>query len=64
MFYTIIRAILWVFLNIFFRVKVIGKFNPIEDEKYVITSNHQSMLDPIILGVIFKQKMKQDRINY
>ena len=57
MFYTIIRAILWVFLNIFFRVKVIGKFNPIEDEKYVITSNHQSMLDPIILGVIFKQKI-------
>ncbi|NLW42271.1 MAG: 1-acyl-sn-glycerol-3-phosphate acyltransferase [Tissierellia bacterium] len=57
MFYTIIRGIVGVILHIFFRIRVIGEFNPVEGERYVIASNHRNLLDPLVLGVIFKQKI-------
>lgn len=57
MFYTIVSSVIGFFLRIFYRVRVFGEFEQKEDERYVVVSNHSSLLDPVILGVIFKPQL-------
>lgn len=57
MFYTIVSSVIGFFLRIFYRVRVFGELEQKENERYLVVSNHSSLLDPVILGVIFKPQL-------
>lgn len=57
MFYSVIRAVGWLLLKIFWRMKVIGIENLPERGGVIIASNHVSYLDPIVLGASTKRKI-------
>ncbi|WP_427338741.1 lysophospholipid acyltransferase family protein [Caloranaerobacter sp. DY30410] len=55
-FYNFAKKTLSLFMNTFFRIEVIGKHNFTED-KLIICSNHISILDPILIGIISPRKI-------
>jgi len=57
MFYSVLRAIAWLLLKIFWRMEVIGTENVPERGGVIIASNHVSYLDPIVLGASTKRKI-------
>lgn len=57
MFYTVAKIIVGFFMRILFRFEVIGNSNPNQKEKYIIVSNHSSILDPVVLGLCFKPQI-------
>jgi len=61
MFYKIVRAIVFVILNILFRIKVHYKDNTRinEGEPLVLCANHSSWFDPFVVAITFK-----DEISY
>lgn len=61
MFYKIVRAIVFVILNILFRIKVHYKDNTMinEGEPLVLCANHSSWFDPFVVAITFK-----DEISY
>ena len=61
MFYKIVKAIVFVILNILFRIKVHYKENSLinEGEPLVLCANHSSWFDPFIVAITFK-----DEISY
>lgn len=59
MVYTISRFLSWVILRCCCRIKIHGLANLPKGQSYILASNHLSYMDPIILGVICKQ-----RLNY
>ncbi|HBH11824.1 MAG: 1-acyl-sn-glycerol-3-phosphate acyltransferase [Clostridiales bacterium 38_11] len=61
MFYKIVRAIIFVILNILFRIKVHHKENSLNNdgEPLVLCANHSSWFDPFVVAITFK-----DEISY
>lgn len=59
MVYTISRFLSWVILKCYCRIKIHGLGNLPKGQAYMLASNHLSYMDPVILGVICKQ-----RLNY
>lgn len=57
MFYKIIRAILRPLVFLFFWPKIEGMENFPLNEKVIVYSNHKSMLDPIVIGIILPRKV-------
>jgi len=57
MFYYIIRAIAWFLIKILWTFEVKGKKNIPLKGGLIITSNHVSYLDPIVLGISLKRKV-------
>lgn len=60
MFYKIIKFILFILLNIFFRIKIYSNDDRRNDnEPLIICANHSSFLDPLFVAITFK-----NNINY
>jgi len=57
--YSIIKTIAYIIFKFFFRLKIYGR-NNIESLKssFIIASNHQSYLDPIVLGISSPQSLR------
>lgn len=51
MLYQIGKALSWLFLTLFFRVKVIGKHHLPKSGPTIVCSNHTSNFDPPVVGV-------------
>ncbi|MBM3252382.1 MAG: 1-acyl-sn-glycerol-3-phosphate acyltransferase [Candidatus Omnitrophica bacterium] len=58
-FYSLSRFCIIIFLKIFFRLQQEGKENIPDNGGFILASNHVSLLDPLILGVISNR-----RLNY
>lgn len=48
----------WIFVKLFYPTKVIGKKNLPKKQAYVLTCNHYSNLDVVILGVVLGKKIR------
>ena len=46
-----------VLIKIFFNINYIGKSNIPLDENFIVCANHKSVLDPIIVALIFKKQI-------
>ena len=57
MFYSIVRAIAWIILKIFWRMEIIGIENLPESGGLIIASNHVSYLDPAVLAASVNRKI-------
>jgi 1-acyl-sn-glycerol-3-phosphate acyltransferase len=57
MFYSIVRAIAWIILKIFWRMEIIGSENLPESGGCIIAANHVSYLDPAVLVASFNRKI-------
>jgi 1-acyl-sn-glycerol-3-phosphate acyltransferase len=57
MFYSIVRAIAWIILKIFWRMEIRGIENLPESGGLIITSNHVSYLDPAVLVASLNRKI-------
>ena len=57
MFYSIVRAICWLLLKIFWRLEIIGIENLPENGGLIIASNHVSYLDPAVLVASLNRKV-------
>jgi len=57
MFYSIVRAIAWIILKIFWRMEIIGIENLPESGGFIIASNHVSYLDPAVLVASLNRKI-------
>ena len=57
MFYSIVRAIAWIILKIFWRMEIIGIENLPESGGLIIASNHVSYLDPAVLVASLNRKI-------
>lgn len=55
-FYNFAKKTLSLFMNVFFRIEVTGKHNFTEN-KLIVCSNHISLLDPILVGIISPRKI-------
>ena len=51
------RAIVKVILKFIYRIEVIGKDNIEIDGKFILTSNHTHVFDPVILAVVFPRQI-------
>jgi len=56
--FWILFSVLFLPLLILFPVKVLGKKNYDKKKNYIIVSNHQSALDPILLDMKFKKRIR------
>lgn len=52
--YTCVWGSVYIWLNPFWNVKIIGRENIKKNTAYVLVSNHQSMLDILILGRVMR----------
>jgi len=57
MFYSLVRAIAWIILKIFWRMEIIGIENLPESGGLIIASNHVSYLDPAVLAASVNRKI-------
>ena len=57
MFYTFIRFIAFLLFKIFFRLRIFGRENFPKASPVIVTPNHVSFLDPIIVGIGAPQKL-------
>ena len=57
MFYSMVRALCWLLLKIFWRMEIIGVENLPESGGMIIASNHVSYLDPAVLVASFNRKI-------
>lgn len=57
MLYRLLRPLAIFLCKIFFRIEVIGKDKVPQTKAFILTSNHSSYLDPILLGVASPQKL-------
>ncbi len=57
MFYSIVRAISWLLLKIFWQMKVEGLENVPKKGAIIIASNHVSYLDPVALAASLNRKI-------
>jgi len=57
MFYTFIRFIGFLLFKIFFRLGIFGRENFPKDGPVIVTPNHVSFLDPIIVGIGAPRKL-------
>jgi len=57
MFYSIVRAIAWIILKIFWRMEIIGIENLPKSGGLIIASNHVSYLDPVVLVASLNRKI-------
>ena len=57
MFYYVVRAICWLILKIFWRMKIIGIENLPQSGGLIIASNHVSYLDPAVLAASLNRKI-------
>ncbi len=53
-FYGFARALLYLPVKILYPTKYLGSADKVTEKKLVITANHRSLLDPVILGVHLK----------
>ena len=58
MIYAISFFFCWIFVKLFYPTKVIGKKNLPKKQGYVLTCNHYSNLDVVILGVSLGKKIR------
>lgn len=58
MFYMISFFFCWVTVKLFYPTKVIGKKNLPKKQGYVLTCNHYSNMDPILLDVCLGKKLR------
>jgi len=58
MFFCIAYAFFWVIINLFYPTKVIGKKNLPKKQAAVLTCNHYSNLDSIMLDVKLKKRIR------
>ncbi|OHW62960.1 1-acyl-sn-glycerol-3-phosphate acyltransferase [Andreesenia angusta] len=56
-FYNIARLATKAYMNIMFKVTVIGKENVPLEGNYIICSNHKTQLDPVALGLVTKRQL-------
>ncbi|MDO5717561.1 MAG: lysophospholipid acyltransferase family protein [Tissierellia bacterium] len=56
MIYNILRFIVGIIFRIIYRIRVHGDQN-INDDKLIICANHNSLLDPILLAIVYKRKI-------
>jgi 1-acyl-sn-glycerol-3-phosphate acyltransferase len=55
--YRIARAVLRALCLIFFRLRVFGRENIPDEGAFILASNHQSYLDPVLCGVRVKRQL-------
>lgn len=58
MLFAICFALLWIPIRLFYPVKVVGKNNLPKKKGYVLTCNHYSNLDPILLDIYLNKKIR------
>lgn len=58
MLFALCYFFLWLPIHLFYPVKVIGKKNLPKKQGYVLTCNHYSNLDPILLDIYLKKKIR------
>jgi len=51
-----VRKLVYVFLRLFFVIKVEGKEN-IPESPYIICANHRSYLDPVLITIVFDERV-------
>ena len=56
LFYRVMRRITWVVLRVFFRFKVIGAERIPKEGGLVAVANHESFLDPFVVGVALMKR--------
>jgi len=55
--YRIARAVLRALCLVFFRLRVLGRENIPDEGAFILASNHQSYLDPVLCGVRVKRQL-------
>ncbi|MBQ3158466.1 MAG: 1-acyl-sn-glycerol-3-phosphate acyltransferase [Clostridia bacterium] len=58
MLFAICFALAWIPIRLFYPVKVIGKKNLPKKKGYVLTCNHYSNMDPVLLDVYLNKKIR------
>ena len=55
--YRVARLVLRTFCQVFFRLRVYGTENVPDEGAFILASNHQSYLDPMLCGVFLKRQL-------